>query len=192
MTTASAPAGIGAPVAIWVHCPAFKVADGSPPISIRFENCIVRMTGAGTGGDSGMCVRVPGDEGPPGTIEFINCLSENTGQAGANVYGLSVGHLVIRFVSCNWIDSQGTAVVANMHRKSVTGTGRIEFVNSAVYEEKSWPTMQVISLHGEDYGDDIVGEIKVHDKLGARIATEPRGVAVDLRVVAAGTGPPAA
>ena len=169
-----------------------RINPDSPPISIRFENCIARMTSPNTGGDSGMCVRVPGDEGPPGTIEFINCLSENTGQAGANVYGLSVGHLVIRFVNCNWIDSQGTAVVANMHRKSVTGTGRIEFVNSAVYEEKSWPTMQVISLEGEDYGDDIVGEIKVHDKLGTRIATEPRGLDVDLRVVAAGTGTTAA
>ena len=69
-----------------------RVADGSPPISIRFENCKVRMTGAGTGGDSGMCVRVPGDAGPSGTIEFINCLTENTGQAGANIYGLSIGH----------------------------------------------------------------------------------------------------
>ena len=35
----------------------------SPPISIRFENCISRMTKPGTGGDSGMCVRVPGDQG---------------------------------------------------------------------------------------------------------------------------------
>jgi len=123
-----------------------RINPDSPPISIRFENCISRMTKPGTGGDSGMCVRVPGDEGPPGTIEFINCLSENAGRTGANVYGYSVGHLLIRFVNCNFVDSQGTAVVANMHRKSATGTGRIEFVNSAVYEEKTWPTMQLISL----------------------------------------------
>ena len=160
-----------------------RVADGTPPISIRFENCIVRMTGAGTGGDSGMCVRVPGDAGPSGTIEFINCLTENTGQAGANIYGLSIGHLLIRFVNCNWIDSQGTAVVLNMQKPSATGTGAIEFLNSAVYEEKTRPTVQLMTLEGSDYGDDVVGEITVHDKYGARIATEPPGVNVNLRVV---------
>ena len=165
-----------------------RVTPDSPPISIRFENCIARMTRPGTGGDAGMCVRVPGDEGPSGTIEFINCLSENTGRAGANVYGLSVGHLLIRFVNCNWIDSQGTAVVMNMHRPSATGTGGIEFVNAAVYEEKTRPTIQVMTLEDDDYGDDIVGDITVHDKHGARIATEPRGVNVNLRVVDAGTG----
>ena len=165
-----------------------RVADGSPPISIRFENCIVRMTGAGTGGDSGMCVRVPGDAGPSGTIEFINCLTENTGQAGANIYGLSIGHLLIRFVNCNWIDSQGTAVVLNMQRPSATGTGAIEFLNSAVYEAKTQPTVQLMTLEGSDYGDDVVGEITVHDKYGARIATEPPGVNVNLRVVDGRTG----
>ena len=163
------------------------VTPESPPISIRFENCIARMTGAGTGGDSGMCVRVPGDEGPSGTIEFINCLTENTGQAGANVYGLSIGHLLIRFVNCNWIDSQGTAVVLNMQKPSATGTGAIEF-DSAVYEAKTKPTVQVMTLEGEDYGDDIVGTITVHDKHGARIATEPPGVNVNLRVVDGITG----
>jgi hypothetical protein len=160
-----------------------SITPDSPPISIRFENCISRMTKTGTGGDSGMCVRVPGDEGPPGTIEFINCLSENSGQAGANVYGHSVGHLKIRFVGCSWVNSQGTAVVLNMQKPSDTGTGSIEFVNCSVYEEKTRPTVQVMTLEGDDYGDDIVGTITVHDKLGARIATEPRGVNVNLSVV---------
>ena len=155
----------------------------SPPISIRFENCISRMTKPGTGGDSGMCVRVPGDQGPPGTIEFINCLSENSGQAGANVYGHSVGHLNIRFVGCNWTDSQGTAVVLNMQEPSATGTGSIEFVNCSVYEEKTGPAVQVMTLRGNDYGDDVVGAITVHNRHGARIASEPRGVNVNLSVV---------
>ena len=159
------------------------VTGKSEPISIRFENCIARMTKPGTGGDSGMCVRVPGDDGPSGTIEFINCLSENTGQVGANIYGVSVGNLKIRFVNSNWINSQGTAVVLNMHQQSSVGTGSIEFVNCSVYEEKTGPTVQVIHLKGNDYGDDINGVITVHNELGARIASEPRGVTVNLRVV---------
>ena len=116
-----------------------------------------------------MCVRVPGDQGPSGTIEFINCLSENTGQAGANVYGQSVGNLKVRFVNCNWINSQGTAVVLNMQKPSTTGTGSIEFVNCSVYEERPGPTVQVMTLEGGDYGDDVVGAITVHNKHGARI-----------------------
>ncbi len=135
------------------------------------------------GSDCGMCVRVPGDVGPKGTIEFINCLSENMGQAGANVYGLSVGHLKICFVNCNWINSQGTAVVLNMQRSSANGTGSVEFVNCSVYEEKTGPTVQVITLAGNDYGDDINGVITVHNELGVRIASEPRRVTVNLRVV---------
>jgi hypothetical protein len=145
------------------------------------------MTRPGAGGDSGMCVRVPGDEGPSGTIEFINCLSENSGQAGANIYGVSVGNLKIRFVNSNWINSQGTAVVLNMQKPSATGTGSIEFVNCSVYEEKTRPTVQVMTLEGDDYGDDIVGMIRVHNKHGARITSEPRGVNVNLRVVDSAT-----
>ena len=155
----------------------------SEPVSIRFENCIARMTRPGKGGDSGMCVRVPGEDGPEGVIEFINCLSENTGQAGANVYGISVGNLRIRFVNCNWINSQGTAVVLNMQRPSSAGKGSVEFVNCSVYEEKTGPTVQVISGNGDDYGDDIHGAIAVHNKHGARIASEPREVNVNLRVI---------
>ncbi len=62
------------------------------------------------------------------------------------------------------------------------------FLNSAVYEEKTQPTVQLMTLEGSDYGDDVVGEITVHDKYGARIATEPSGVNVNLRVVDGRTG----
>ncbi len=163
--------------------PRDTVTSKSKPVSIRFENCVARMSQPGMGGDCGMCVRVPGDEGPEGTIEFINCLSENTGQAGANVYGVSVGNLKIRFINCNWINSQGTAVVLNMHQQSSVGTGSVEFVNCSVYEEKTGPTVQVIHLKGNDYGDDINGVITVHNELGARLASEPRRMTVNLRVV---------
>jgi len=165
------------------------ITSKSEPISIRFENCIARMTKPGTGGDSGMCARVPGDQGPTGTIEFINCVSENFGQAGANVYGLSVGNLKIRFDNCNWINSGGTAVVLNMQHPSAKGTGGVEFVNCSVYEEKTGPAVQAISLKGDDYGDDIKGEIRVQNKHGARFASEPRGLKVNLlRVVDSTTG----
>ena len=163
-------------------------SDGGEPVSIRFENCIARMSKPGTGGDCGMCVRVPGDEGPEGTIEFINCLSENSGQAGANVYGVSVGNLKIRFVNCNWVNSQGTAVVLNMQQPSPAGEGSVEFVNCSVYEEKTGATVQVISLKGTDYGDDVDGVVTVHNKHGARLASEPRGINVNLRVVDSGSG----
>ncbi len=160
--------------------------DRSEPISIRFENCISRMSQPGTGGDCGMCVRVPGEDGPYGTIEFINCLSENAGQSGANVYGVSVGNLKIRFVNCNWINSQGTAVVLNMQQQTVIGKGSIEFLNCSVYEEKTGPTVQVINSKGNDYGDDINGVISVHNKHGARVASEPRGIGVNLSVIHSG------
>jgi parallel beta-helix repeat protein len=160
----------------------FRTED-SEPISIRFENCTARMSQPNMGGDSGMCVRVPGDEGPKGTIEFINCVSENTGQAGANIYGMSVGHLKIRFVNCNWINSQGTAVVLNMHKPSENGTGSIEFVDCSVYEKKTTPTVQVVTREGKDYGDDIGGTITVYDENGASLASEPHGVTVNLNVI---------
>ncbi|MEO2034263.1 MAG: right-handed parallel beta-helix repeat-containing protein, partial [Planctomycetaceae bacterium] len=163
-------------------------SDTSEPISIRFENCTSRMSQPGTGGDCGMCVRVPGDEGPEGTIEFINCLSENAGQAGASVYGVSVGNLKIRFVNCNWINSQGTAVVLNMQKPSDKGTGSIEFVNCSVHEEKTTPTVQVITLEGNDYDDDVTGTITVRNTHGARLASEPPGVNVNLLIVNSITG----
>ena len=79
------------PVAAGVDCE----PDHSKQLLVNcvFRNCVFENNaGAGTGGDSGMCVRVPGDAGPSGTIEVVNCLTENTGQAGANIYGLSIGH----------------------------------------------------------------------------------------------------
>ena len=163
-------------------------SDTSEPISIRFENCTSRMSQPGTGGDCGMCVRVPGDDGPFGTVEFISCITENSGQAGVSVYGLSVGNLKIRFVNCNLINSQGTAVVLNMQHPVATGEGCVEFLNCSVYEEKTGPAVQVINSEGSDFGDDVTGEITVHNNYGARIASEPRGVGVDLRLIEAATG----
>ena len=82
------------------------VTADSPPISIRFENRISRMSVPGEGGDGGMVVRAPGDDGPRGLIEFINCTSENMGEVGANVYGHSTGNLKVRYVNCTVYDDR--------------------------------------------------------------------------------------
>ena len=155
----------------------------SEPISIRIENCVVRMDKSRMGGDGGMVVRVPGDDSPSGLIEFINCTSENTGYGGAKVYGPSTGNLKVRFVNCRWKNSRGTPVELDLTRPSTKKAGGVEFVNCTVYDTKAGPAVQLRTDKGGDYSHDIQGVIAVHNKTGAWMKLKPESVKLNLRVI---------
>ena len=57
-----------------------------------------------------------------------------------------------------------------------------------MHEEKTTPTVQVITLEGNDYDDDVTGTITVRNTHGARLASEPPGVNVNLLIVNSITG----
>jgi len=95
-------------ILVWLK----PLTAASAPVSIRFENCHVRMgpTGeaynpsleASNQGWSGFVVGEIADDGPRGVIEFLRCTSENTGREGVRLSNKSAKAVRVRFVSCRW------------------------------------------------------------------------------------------
>lgn len=92
-------------ILVWLK----PLTNQSHPVSIRFENCHVRMGEPGAppppaidAGWSGIAVGEVGDQGPAGTIEFIRCTSENTGREAVRLVNKSFHGARVRFDQCRW------------------------------------------------------------------------------------------
>lgn len=98
----------GSGILVWLK----PMTSASVPVSIRFENCHVRLGPAGdrpdrsreniVHGGSGMTVGEVADDGPRGVIEFIRCSTENTGREGARLSNKSALGARVRFIECRW------------------------------------------------------------------------------------------
>ncbi len=87
----------------------------APPVSIRFENCIMRKTtfemledGIGRDDDihgwAGISVGAVRDDGPDGVIEFVDCTVEGTGKESVKIYDKSADRAKVRLVNCRFKD----------------------------------------------------------------------------------------
>lgn len=95
-------------ILVWLK----PLTASSAPVSIRFENCHVRMgpiggtpdgtVTSGNRGWSGFAVGEVADDGPRGLIEFIRCTSEHTGREAVRLTNKSARGVRVRFVECRW------------------------------------------------------------------------------------------
>ena len=163
----------------------------SEPISVLFENCLVR------GGDSeGMVVGAWKDDGPMGLVEFRNCTAEDTGESCARVYDKSADVGRVRFVNCSWknpftrddpppLEKQAAVVVAAPRPQLATRPGGVEFVGCHVYDDVDRATVLVTLGEGAERVHDLTGDIIAHNPHGARVELGPNADELDLQVRAA-------
>lgn len=69
----------------------------TPPVSLRFEHCLVRG-----GKDCGIGIGAIADNGPKGEIVFDTCVIESPAAAGAYIYDKSAAATAVRFINCQW------------------------------------------------------------------------------------------
>jgi len=170
----------------------------SQPLSILFENCLVRMSKsadkATLPGGGGLVVGAIKEDGPEGEIVFRNCVVENTGQAGVNIFDKSPDRVSLRFVNCSWKDPWRSEtekweplhapILLHVRRVSLARMiGGIEFVDCAVYDTANRPVL-VVRQGTESLGvRDVRGRIAVHNPHGARMDLGPQAQNVTLQLL---------
>ena len=139
------------------------LTSNSEPVSIRFENCLARMTAArltppepgptnGLNGAAGISVGTINDNGPQGLIEFVNCVTENTGKEGARLYDKSSTSARVRFVNCSfrnpWISAQAeddtlrVPILFELRRTERTmSPGGVDFLSCYVHDAVARPAL---------------------------------------------------
>ena len=179
----------------------------SPPVSVRFENCVARMGyGAGlTPGDfqdpemqgwAGMSVGAAKDNGVRGLVEFINCTTENTGKEGAKVYDIALDTVKVRFENCSWKNPWLGAyreypwvrvpLLLELRRPQLASSvGNVEFVNCHVYDTVPRPVLYFMEPNAGEFGlREVSGDITLHAPEGfeASMKLGPKTSDIDLRL----------
>jgi len=159
------------------------LTTNSQPVSIRFENCLARMTGErfrlgdqappkGIRGVAGIAVGEVKDNGPSGLIEFVHCVTENTAAEGARIYDKSAERAQVRFIDCSfskpWSSAadrpeapQAAILIELRHPELTARPGGIEFLNCLVHDNLSRPGIWFEEPKGEISLRDLSGEIFV-------------------------------
>ncbi|MDZ4858855.1 MAG: right-handed parallel beta-helix repeat-containing protein [Candidatus Hydrogenedentes bacterium] len=177
----------------------------APPISIRFENCLMRKTtldmleeGIGRDDDvhgwAGISVGAVRDDGPEGLIEFVDCTVEGTGKESVKVYDKSADKAKVRFVNCRFKDSWNVhhSIYADMRvpiffevrRPALSKrVGGIEFVDCHLWDDAGRP-VAAMSPFNSEYGlHDVTGTIYVYGENEPRVWFGKDSTNVDLQLV---------
>jgi len=174
----------------------------SEPVSIRFENCLARMSRAQTGtadgdgalpGRAGIAVEAVRDEGPQGTIEFRNCVVENSGQEGIKIEDKSVSGARVRFVHCSWKNAWDAdfptyggpraPILLTLWNPEVTRyQGGVEFEQCAVHDTLDRPVIWEDNERSEAGLTDVTGDITVVNPHGARLRVGPHTQEIQLQI----------
>jgi len=155
------------------------------PVSIVFENCLVRG-----GKRDGIHVAGVLDHGPDGTIEFRNCTVMGSAGAGIAVAGKSADRARVRFMNCSLANvftadgAPGTPLHFGLWGPDqVSRNGGVELLNCCIVDSKDRPVASAAGARGQILHD-------VHGTLFVRREGRPAplewGVptdAVDLAVV---------
>jgi hypothetical protein len=180
------------------------LTSNSAPVSIRFENCLARMTEArltppepgptnGLAGVAGISVGAIRDNGPRGSIEFLNCVTENTGKEGARLYDKSSTSARVRFVNCSfrnpWLSTRAdddrprVPILFELRRpERTTSPGGADFLSCYVYDAVARP---VLGFH-EDQRDfplrEVHGQVFLFGPGRPSADFGPKTQGVDVRV----------
>lgn len=157
------------------------LTTNSQPVSIRFENCLARMTEArlaaegkptnGLQGVAGIAVGAINDNGPKGLIEFIHCVVEDTGKECVRLYDKSATSTRVRFIDCSfrnpWIaaypndGAPRVPVMFYLRRPDRSAhVGGVDFQDCYLYDsvarpavrfEADRPELGLFDVHGQIY-----------------------------------------
>jgi hypothetical protein len=161
-----------------------KLTKKSAPLSVRFENCLIRG-----GKDAGIGVGGFSDDGPGGLVEFVGCVVEDTRKCGTYIYDKSSRSALVRFTNCTWshvaLEDPGdpfrVPIMLHEHRPGFAESqGGIEFVDCFAHDDAERPAFSVKS---EGKISDVTGALFVRNPLGARISLPDNVEATGLRIV---------
>jgi hypothetical protein len=182
----------------------------SHPVSIRVENCHVRIGHTGLSPDaiaalnpragSGIAVGNVRDGGPTGLVEFVNCTTENTGREAVRVFDKAADGVSLRFENCRWKSSwvarnrqySGPRVPILLRRQDpafCNTVGGIEFQNCYVFDQMDGPAIRFEDDHANGFLRDVTGTLYVQNPNGARAHLGSTGTNVTMRVVDAFKAP---
>ncbi len=184
-----------------------QLTSNSEPVSIRFENCLARMTEArrapaepgptnGLQGVAGITVGAVRDDGPRGLIEFLNCMTDNTGKEGARFYDKSAASVRVRLVNCSFrnpwnaapFDDETVRVpilfqVRKPERSSQPGG--VDFVDCSVYDASARPVLAFDPRKHDTFLRDVHGRIFAHVPEAPSMGLGPKAEDMDLTVTRA-------
>jgi polygalacturonase len=179
--------------------------ETAPPITIRFENCVMRKTTmnpvddeVGRNNDShgwaGISVGAVHDKGPGGLIEFVNCTVENTGKESVKIFDKAAGDTKVRFENCNFKNPWNVfhadygdlrvPILFETRRPHISErVGGVEFLDCHVWDTRNRPVM-AYSQNNAEYGlHDIKGRLFVHSPHEPRVWTSPSSTGIDLELI---------
>lgn len=178
----------------------------SHPVSIRFENCHVRMGQPGQSpedvarmdaqGWSGIAIGKCRDGGPQGLIEFIHCTSENTGREAVRLFDKSSTSTRVVFRHCTWKNSwtarhreySGPRVpilVRCQESELCTSPGGVEFVECRVLDTLNSPVVRFEDDTQRAVLRELVGSIEVQNPNGGALWLGPSTESIRLNVTRA-------
>jgi len=179
----------------------------SAPVSIRFENCHVRMGSlggapdeaviAGNRGWSGYSVGEVADDGPRGLIEFVRCTSELTGREAVRLTNKSARGVRVRFVECRWRSTwmarhrtyggpRSPIAIRSSAPDRCRESGGVEFVNCHLEDDLDAP---VVRFEDDDEAGglrEVTGTIRVDGMRRVRNRLGANTRDVDLRLIGSG------
>lgn len=177
----------------------------SPPISIRFENCVMRKTTmdpvndlVGRNNDShgwaGISIGAVDDKGPGGLIEFINCTVENTGKESVKIFDKSESNTKIRFENCHFKNPWNVfhkdygdlrvPILFETRRPHIAErNGGVEFIDCHIWDTIYRPVV-AYSQNNADLGlHNVKGRIFVHSPHEPRLWINPASSHIDLDLI---------
>ncbi|GMV94037.1 MAG: hypothetical protein AMXMBFR82_38150 [Candidatus Hydrogenedentota bacterium] len=181
------------------------LTSASEPVSIRFEDCVVRMgepgdaladfTNVNMKGGAGIRVSALRDDGPQGTIDFVNCTVENAAEECVALSEKSAKSAVVRFQDCNFGPSWVAAnrgywkprvpISISGRRPDVAADlGGIEFVGCHVFDTVPRPVIAYLPSEGDVALRDIGGTIFAYGSASARADLGDSAENVSLEVLA--------
>ena len=167
---------------VLVYCK--NLDQTAPPVSIRFERCLMRKTtleGAAQGigrddkthGWAGVSVGAVRDDGPEGLVEFVDCTIENTAKESIKIYDKSANKVKVRFDGCRMKDpwmvhhpeyaDSRVPVFFEVRRPHLSEhVGGVEFIDCHLWDSVPRPAV-ALSPKNSEYGlHDITGCIWIH------------------------------
>ncbi len=175
----------------------------SEPVSIRFEDCHVRMgppaATPGSLGDlgdrgwSGIAVGEISDEGPGGLVEFIRCTSENTGREAVRLMNKSARGAHVRFVDCWWKSTwlarhrdyggpRSPVLIRSSAPDRCRVSGGMEWVDCRLDDTVDAPVVRFEDDDGRGTLADVSGRIQVLGPVMPRVMLGASLTNVTLRV----------